>query len=184
MAEVTADESAKAAGDKKEDLGAKDAKGKGNFFAKHKMWFAGGAAVLLGIFWLMSRNSSSSSTQSAAAQQATQNAESGIDPSTGYSYGSPADIAALGGSGTVSATPGPQGPTGTTGATGATGKTGAAGNGLVKLTFAQAQKIAGKAGSSNLYYGSGGKIVQGKYANDSKVTYYTNSAAAVKAGVL
>jgi len=180
--EVKPDEKAADAGEKKTDA-AKPADGKkGGFFQKYKVWLLGGGAVVLAIFWLMSRNSSGSTATPASTAQ-----NNGINPATGYLYGSPADIAALGGSGSVAATPGPQGNTGATGAKGPAGppgRSGPPGNGLFKLSFAQAQQLAGKKGSSNLYYTSGGKIVQGKFANDKKVAYYTSPQTAVQKGYL
>jgi|SRR5277367_1848526 len=118
--EVKPEEPAKPAGDKK--IGP-ESKGKGSFVEKHKPWLYGGVAIVLVIIFLLMRHSSSS----ASSTPSTTAANSGIDPSTGYLYGSPADIAAQGGSGTTSTIPGPAGSTGATGATGATGPAGAAG---------------------------------------------------------
>jgi hypothetical protein len=95
--------------------------GKESGFGKYKWWIIGGGLLLVGLFWYFSRNSGSTSAQTAASNQA---AQSGIDPATGYLYGSPADIAALGGSGSVAATPGPQGPAGPAGPAGPTGPPG------------------------------------------------------------
>ena len=56
---------------------------------------------------------------------------------------------------------------------------------LVALTFAQAQKLAGKAGSSSLYYSgpNTGGILKGQYANDKNVQYYTTPSVAKSKGV-
>jgi hypothetical protein len=179
VAEVAPAEPAKAAGDKKVDTPGK----KGSFYEKHKTWIYGGLGVLLVVLYLFMKKSGSNSS---TAQQSAQNtaAQSGTDPDTGYLYGSPADVAALGGSGSVAATPGPAGSTGATGATGAAGATGPAGNGLIQLTFAQAQKLAGKSGSPSLFYSGPNTsgVKQGKYANDKQVTYYTTAPNAVKVG--
>jgi hypothetical protein len=183
MAEIEPGESASHAGDKTTG-GLHDAK-TGNFYQKHKIpILAGGAGILIAGFIVLRNHGASGSSSTPAQTAADTAAATGIDPQTGYEYGSPADVAALGGSGTVSAIPGPSGATGAAGSTGATGATGPAGssNGLVKLTFAQAQALAGKSGSSSLYYTSGGQIVQGKYANDKNVTYYAPAPAAIKAG--
>lgn len=179
---VEPEESAKAAGEKHADVTPK----KGILEGKNKKWIYGGMAlVLVVLLYFLRKSSSSSSTTGTGAATA---ASSDIDPETGAVYGSPADVAALGGSGSQAATPGPQGATGATGATGPAGPAGASGsgNGLVKLTFAQAQKLAGPKGSGSLYYTSGSatNIVQGKYANDKNVTYYTTPQAAVKIGAL
>jgi hypothetical protein len=162
--EVHADESAHAAGDKK-------VKGKaGSFIEQHKALVYGGAGLALVIIWFLLRGSGSSSTaatqaaNNAAQQQAADQAALASEPAStggnggGYSGGnwSPPATAATGGSGSVAATP-------TTGLTGYTA-----------ITFAQAQKLAGKGGSSSLYYGTTtGTIKQGKYANDKNVQYYT-----------
>jgi hypothetical protein len=162
--EIHADESAKSAGEK-------TAKGKaGTFVEKHKALVYGGAGLSLVVIWYLLHKSSSSgststqATTDAAQQQAADQAalaseptaSGGSDGDGGYSGWSPSGTAAAGGSGSVAATP-------TTGLTGYTA-----------ITFAQAQKLAGKGGSSSLYYGTtSGAIQQGKYANDKNVQYYT-----------
>lgn len=121
--EVKANDPVKEAGEKKASEKPGDKK-KSNFWAKYKIWVAGGAAIVLAIFWLMSRGKSGGSGQSQAAQQQQYAAQNGINPATGYLYGSPADVAALGGSGSVTATPGPRGPAGPRGKPGARGPAG------------------------------------------------------------
>jgi hypothetical protein len=93
------------------------AKGKGSFFKKNKttLMIAGGLVVLLLLYLVMRKSSTSSSAPSTASTTA---ANGGIDPSTGYLYGSAADLAAQGASGATAGVPGPAGPTGATGATG------------------------------------------------------------------
>jgi hypothetical protein len=163
--EVRADESAHSASDKTA------VKGKaGTFVEKHKALVYGGAGLALVIIWFLLRGSGSSNSAAtqaatdAAQQQAADQAalaseptaNGGSDGGGGYSGWSPSGTANAGGSGSVAATP-------TTGLTGYTA-----------ITFAQAQKLAGKGGSSSLYYGTtSGAIEQGKYANDKNVQYYT-----------
>jgi|ERR1700677_1210617 len=128
--EVKPAEPVSKAGDKKAPAVVPEGK-KGGFYNKNKKWIYGGMAVVLILLFFFLRKSSSASS---ASQQsaATTAANGGIDPATGYLYGSPADTAALGGSGTVTATPGPAGDTG---ATGATGPAGPAGNGVVSQVY-------------------------------------------------
>jgi hypothetical protein len=97
---------------------------KGGKWAKYKWWIIGGGIVIvLLVFYFVHKSSSSSSTQAGSA-----NSDSNTDPSTGYPYGSAADLAALGASGTsTGGVPGPAGPTGPSGATGAIGATGTPG---------------------------------------------------------
>jgi hypothetical protein len=93
MAEIAADESAAAAGDKKT--------GKpGLLQGKKKWWVIGGGIVgLLLLMYLIHQGQASN----AAAGDNT--AASNIDPATGYPTGSPADLAALGASGTTASAP-------------------------------------------------------------------------------
>jgi hypothetical protein len=159
---VKPDESAKAAGDKPADLKKKK---KGGLMA-HPMWLAGAGAVVLVIFWFMARNKSGSSaaTQS-SAQQASQ---SGIDPSTGYLYGSPADVAALGGSGSVTATPGPNGPAGPQGPAGPAGPSGKQ---YQPINLKQAQ-LLWKNGQKPYYYNtSNGQYTQATNVHSGGVYY-------------
>jgi resuscitation-promoting factor RpfA len=121
---------------------AKGKKGKGGAFKKYKWWFIGGGAVLLGIIYVAIKKSNSNSAASTTGNPAGTATQSGINPATGYLYGSPADVAASGSSGTVAGTPGPAGATGATGATGAPGPAGAAGK----------TGATGKAGAPGKYY--------------------------------
>jgi hypothetical protein len=171
--EVHAEESAHSAGDKT------TAKGKaGSFVEKHKALVYGGAGLALVIIWFLLRGSSSSNSAatqaatSAAQQQAADQAALASEPSAsgggddgggGSSGGwTPTSTAAAGGSGSVASTP-------TTPASSPL-------TGYTAITFAQAEKLAGKGGSSSLYYGTtSGAILQGKYANDKNVQYYTKT---------
>jgi len=127
--EVKPSEPAAKAGDKKAPDVVPAGK-KGGFYEKNKKWIYGGMAiVLILLFFFLRKSSSTSNAQTAAQQQATTAANGGIDPATGYLYGSPADNAALGGSGTVTATPGPAG------ATGPAGPAGPSGNGVVSQVY-------------------------------------------------
>jgi LysM repeat protein len=110
-------------GEKAKDAGKKEAV-KGGWIEKHKPLAYSGMGLLLVVLFLFMRSRSSSST--AATQQPAATSAS-VDPATGYEYGSPADIAALSGSGSVTATPGATGTTGATGAAGAAGPAGPAG---------------------------------------------------------
>jgi hypothetical protein len=126
-------------------------KGKGGTFAKYKWWIIGGGiAIILLLLYFMHSSSSGTSSQNAANQAATQ-AQSDIDPETGYEYGSAADLAALGAASSGAGTPGPAGaagPAGATGPAGPTGATGAAGSGPA-WTTAQEQKAWAKGRSKN-----------------------------------
>jgi LysM repeat protein len=96
-------------------------KGKGSFFKKNKMAIiAAGILLAVVLLYMVSRKGSTSGSTSAA-----QTAASGaVDPGTGYLYGSPADLAAMGSSGAVSSVPGPAGATGPAGPAGPQGPTG------------------------------------------------------------
>jgi hypothetical protein len=113
----------------------KDGK-KGGTWQKYKWYIiVCGILVAVLIIYFVKKNGGSSSPST--AQTAADTDESQIDPATGYPYGSPADLAALGQGGNTSTTPtsgdsgggsdGTNGTNGTVGATGATGKTGAKG---------------------------------------------------------
>jgi preprotein translocase subunit SecG len=158
MAEVKADESAKAAGEKPADLKKKKP---GNFLQKHSMIIAGIAAVVLVIFYFMARNKGSNANSQAAQNAQNLAAGQGINPSTGYLYGSPADIAALNGSGSVTATPGPQGPAGPQGPP---GKGGPQGKDYQPISLAQA-RLLWKNGQKPYYY----NISTGQYTQATNV---------------
>lgn len=113
------------ADEKKDDAGKKGKKG-----VKKYTWFiVGGIAfVIILIYVAMKKGSGSSGSSSTTA------ANTGVDPATGYLYGSPADLAALNGasssgssyqsgSGLAGAT-GPAGPAGPAGPPGPAGPTG------------------------------------------------------------
>lgn len=70
------------------------------FQGKNKYWVIGGAVLVLGILFVAVRsaNKSSNASSNDAQDAASTAAQNGINPSTGYLYGSPADIAAQGGS--------------------------------------------------------------------------------------
>jgi hypothetical protein len=187
--EIKPDDKTLPDGDSKTGLKPKGSAGLKGAFGKHKWLILGGGGIgIVALFMLMKSKGNAATSATAAQGTAAGTASAGIDPATGYQYGSPADVAALGGSGTATGvgggtgSQGDAGPSGAAGATGATGATGAQGNGLVALTFAQAQKLAGSKGSSSLFYGSGSSVKQGKYANDKNVTYYTTPGAALKVG--
>jgi hypothetical protein len=175
--EVHADEPVRHAGEKEA------VKGKtGSFIEKHKEIVYGGVALVIVVLFFLLRGSGSSSASqtaatNAAAEEAADQAALSSEPVSGGGGGgwSPSGVASAGGSTSVASTPGPAGPA---------GPAGPPGNGLVQLTFAQAEKLAGKSGSSALYYSDQGKIVQGKYANDKNVTYYTTAPEAIKIGAL
>lgn len=98
----------------------------GDKFKKYKVYIIAGGVIILAIMYFLLKGKGSASNQAAASGQPVQTPNS-LDPSTGYPYGSAADIAALGGSGSVTATPGPAGATGATGAAGPPGPTGPTG---------------------------------------------------------
>lgn len=99
------------------------AKKKDTFFKKNKTYLmiAGGMVVLLLLYLVMKKSSGSSAANTSAATTAANGA---IDPSTGYLYGSAADLAAQNGaSGATSGVPGPAGATGATGPAGSPANT-------------------------------------------------------------
>lgn len=179
----------------------KDKKGgegkKGGFFEKYKLWIFGGIGVLIVVLYFMMRSNSAAAgttasagtPQSVAVPSGSGDTSSNIDPATGAVYGSPADVAALGGSGSVAATPGsgsvppPAGSTSTPASGSPSGTTTPQGNGpggtyipgYTPITFKMAQALAGKSGSSKLFYGTQHGVVQGKYANDPHVQYFVKS---------
>jgi hypothetical protein len=107
MAEVNPDESASGAGEKKTGklLDPKDKKSK---------WILGGLALLVVVIIYMIHRGQE---QNAAANTASSSTPSNIDPATGYPTGSPADLAALGQSGSVASTPSSSYPMGDTSTT-------------------------------------------------------------------
>lgn len=103
-----------------QEVGGKGKKKKEGF-AKYKWWIIAGAIiVVLLVVWYMHQNNTSSAANTAASSPATDN----IDPATGFPNGSPADLAALGSSGSLLTTPGPAGSTGPEGPAGPTGPAG------------------------------------------------------------
>jgi hypothetical protein len=76
------------------EAAAEPAKG-GKKKGKYTWWIVGGGAFAILIIYFLFKNSSSSATNSAATNAAA-TAASDTDPATGYPYGSPADLAALG----------------------------------------------------------------------------------------
>lgn len=83
--------------------GEKPAAGGGNWIEKHKAIAYGGMGLILVILYIFLRSGSSGSASTTAAT-GTAADQSGVDPATGYLYGSPADLAALGGGSSTSAT--------------------------------------------------------------------------------
>lgn len=97
----------------------KSAKKGGGILKKYKWWFVVGAVVLLGIIYVAI--SKANSATGSGADTASTAASGGINPATGYLYGSPADVAAQGGGGTTTQIPGPVGATGPAGPPGSPG---------------------------------------------------------------
>lgn len=97
----------------------------GDKFKKYRPYIIVGGITVLVIMYFLLKKGGGSSTAAASGQPAQ--TPNSIDPSTGYMYGSAADIAALGGSGSVTATPGPAGAAGPAGPAGPTGPAGPAG---------------------------------------------------------
>lgn len=141
------------------EVGKPGVAAKGGKFQKYKWWIIGGAIIILLLLFFMLRSKSSSSSQQAANDAATAaQQQSGIDPETGYEYGSAADLAALGASSSSAGTPGPAGATGATGTTGAAGPAGPAGPAAsIPWTLAQEEKAwnpkRSKAEQGSLYIG-------------------------------
>lgn len=100
-------------------------KGKGakGLFKDKKNWLILGGIVLIGIVFVAIR-SANKNAGTGNAGTATTGAGPAVNPATGYLYGSPADLAAQGASGTVTGPPGPQGPPGPAGPPGKTGAPG------------------------------------------------------------
>lgn len=131
MPEVSKDDNLnKEIGSKGKGKGEKGKKGEGKVWAKYKWWIIGGGIfVVILVWWIWHSNQGGANqqgqqaaNQAAQDQAAQQMAGTGIDPATGYLYGSPADLAALGGSGSQSPLPGPAGNVGPAGPAGAPGK--------------------------------------------------------------
>lgn len=100
--------------------------GKGLFKDK-KNWLILGAVVLIGIVFVAIR-SANKNAGTGNAGTATTGAGPAVNPATGYLYGSPADLAAQGASGTVAGPPGPAGPAGPAGPPGKQGPPGKPGS--------------------------------------------------------
>jgi hypothetical protein len=154
---------------------------------KQKMYVIGALAVIaILVFFFVRKSNGSAATTTSATPTDTSNEDSEIASLLSSMAGSGGGFTdGLGDFGDgASGVAGPVGATGPQGPIGTVGKTGPSGNGLIQLTYAQAQKLAGKSGSSALYYSgkNTGGVVQGKYANDSKVTYYTTAPNAIKVG--
>lgn len=99
--EVSKETPAKEAGEKKAGPVTPGKGGSSDYFKKHKgPILAIGAGILIAAYFLLRNKGTSASTAQAATPAA------GIDPATGYQYGSPADLAALGASGSQGSTPG------------------------------------------------------------------------------
>src|SRR5580700_5290123 len=88
----------KAKDDLKKDVKVKGSEaGQSDFWKKYKWWIIGGViVVILFVVWYIHKQGSSATTAANATQD-----QSNIDPATGYPYGSPADLAALGSAGSV-----------------------------------------------------------------------------------
>lgn len=98
--------------------------GKNPLKNKRNLYIGGGVLLLVVVFFAVK----SSNAKNAAASQGQTPADAsqmmGINPNTGYLYGSPADVAASGSSGTVTGVPGPAGPAGPAGPPGPPGTPG------------------------------------------------------------
>lgn len=109
----------------------KKGKGKGGKLQKYK-WYIIGGIVVLGILFVAIRSANKASNAADSSTPSTSDLANmnGINPGTGYLYGSPADLAAQGSSGTVAQGPpgpaGPAGPAGPPGPAGSPGKPGLA----------------------------------------------------------
>lgn len=105
-------------------------KGKESGFGKYKWWIIAGAIIVVILIVVYMHSQSNAASQ--ANNQASNATNGNIDPATGYPYGSPADLAALGSSGSIANQPvtgdtgptGPAGPAGPTGPAGPQGKPG------------------------------------------------------------
>jgi resuscitation-promoting factor RpfA len=100
-----------------EEKPADKAKKKGSL-GKYKWWMIGGGLVVLGILFVAVRSANKNTSTSASPSTA---AQGGINPATGYLYGSPADIAAQQSSGGYTGAQGPAGPAGPAGPPGPAG---------------------------------------------------------------
>ena len=106
-------------------------KKKGKFGGKNQKYYILGGIVLLGVLFVAVRsaNKNANSGGSDSGQQSglTPSDMMGINPSTGYLYGTPADNAALNGDTGPAGPAGPAGPTGPAGPAGPAGPKGPAG---------------------------------------------------------
>lgn len=103
----------------------KKGKGKGGKLQKYK-WYIIGGIVVLGILFVAIRSANKASNAADTSAPSTSDLANmnGINPGTGYLYGSPADLAAQGaGSTQVPGPPGPAGPAGPAGPPGPAGGT-------------------------------------------------------------
>lgn len=98
-------------------VGGDHGKGKKGGFEKHKVYYIGGGVLVLIVLFLAVRSSNNASNTAATDPTAGTNL-AGINPATGYLYGSPADTAAQGGGSTTTGIPGPAGPAGPPGPAG------------------------------------------------------------------
>jgi hypothetical protein len=98
--EVHKEEPAKSAGEKDAGKVTPGKGGSSEYFKKHKAAIlAVGAGILIAAYFLLRNKGGTAAAATPAATTA------GIDPATGYQYGSPADLAALGASGSQASTP-------------------------------------------------------------------------------
>lgn len=101
------------------------AKGKKGGLQKYK-WYIIGGIVVLGILFVAIRSANKNANAADTSSPSTSDLANmnGINPGTGYLYGSPADLAAQGaGSTQVPGPPGPAGPAGPPGPAGPSGPT-------------------------------------------------------------
>lgn len=99
-------------------------KKKGGMLKGNRKYYLIGGGMLLVVIFFAVRSSNSKANVSNAPSAADSAMQGGINPSTGYLYGSPADLAASGAGSSVTGLPGPAGPAGPTGPTGPAGPPG------------------------------------------------------------
>lgn len=112
-----------------EETGEKENKRGKSGVKKYQWWIVGGVVLLAVIFFAVKK-----SNQNSNAAPSNANLQGSVDPATGYLYGSPADMAALGQTGSSSeggpvgaqGPAGPQGPPGPAGPAGVSAPTGPA----------------------------------------------------------